>query len=220
MQGGQGVKVLVARPGDAEAILDIYNHYVVNSCATFEVEPVSVIDRCAWFEEHSGPGRYRLVVAAGAGGKILGWASTSRFRPRAGYDTTVEASVYCRPETQGQGLGSLLYRRLFHLISREDLERIVAGVALPNPSSVRLHERFGFRPVGVFSSIGRKFGRFIDVAWFERPLRWPPSPAFSALAACSAVPCPPRAMASTSRRAHQALPLRSTPTGSQAAQEP
>jgi phosphinothricin acetyltransferase len=165
---------LSIRPGrrrDLIQVVDVYNHYVAHSPATFEVTPVTASDRVDWMRQHSAGGRYRLWVAVEASGRIVGWATSSPFRPRAAYATTVETSVYCRPECQGQGVGTRLYAALFESIQGEDIERAVAGVALPNPASLRLHRRFGFRRVGTFHRVGRKFGRYWDVAWFERPLR-------------------------------------------------
>jgi len=158
-------------PGDLAPVLEVYNHYVTESAATFEVVPVTPSDRAAWFREHLEGKRYRLWVAAGAGGTVLGWATSSPFRPRAAYGTTVESSVYVRPGSGGQGIGSRLYEALFQSLQDEDIERIVAGVTVPNRASVRLHRRFGFRRVGTFHRVGRKFDRFWDVTWFERPLR-------------------------------------------------
>ena len=161
---------------DLRGIVEVYNHYVTHSPATFEVTPVSVEERSGWFAEHTVGGPHRLLVASTPGGTIQGWASTSTFRPRAAYGTTVESSVYCRPEALGKGLGSRLYASLFDSIRGERVERIVAGVTLPNEASVALHERFGFRQVGVFTRVGWKLGRFWDVAWFERPLTVPLRP--------------------------------------------
>jgi len=79
--------------------------------------------------------------------------------------------VYCHPDAVGRGCGSALYAALFYSLSGEDVEMIVAGISLPNPASIALHERFGFRHVGVFHAVGRKFDQYWDVAWFERPLR-------------------------------------------------
>ena len=110
-------------------------------------------------------------MAADPDGTLLGYATTSRWRPKAAYDTTVESSVYCRPDVVGRGIGSALYSALFESLAGEDIHRIVAGVSQPNPASVALHLRFGFRQVGVFSNVGRKFGEYWDVAWFERPLK-------------------------------------------------
>lgn len=153
---------------DLPALTAIYNHYVLHTAITFDVAPLAPDERRPWFREHAPTGRYRLIVAEEPEG-VLGYASTSRWRPKPAYDSTVESSVYCRQDANGRGVGSLLYRALFDIIAREDVHRIVAGVALPNPASVALHERFGFRRVGVFAAVGRKFDRFWDVAWFERP---------------------------------------------------
>jgi phosphinothricin acetyltransferase len=155
---------------DLPALTAIYNHYVVHTAITFDLQPFAPEQRRPWFDDHAAAGRHRLLVAAGADGSCLGYATTSRWRPKAAYDTTVESSVYCHPEAAGRGVGSALYAALFEAIAHEDVHRIVAGISLPNAASVRLHERFGFAPVGVFHAVGRKFDRYWDVAWYERPL--------------------------------------------------
>jgi phosphinothricin acetyltransferase len=167
------MRIRPGTPDDLAAVVDLYNFYVANSPATFEVTAVTTEDRVGWLAEHSRGGPHRLLVAEEADGPLLGWATTSPFRPRAAYATTVESSVYCRPDAVGRGVGSALYRELFGAIAGEDVERVVAGVALPNPPSIALHRRFGFRHVGTFTRVGRKFGRYWDVAWFERPLSPP-----------------------------------------------
>ncbi len=165
------VRVRPARPSDLEGIVEVYNAYVTATPATFETTAVSPEGRRPWLEDHRRGGRHRIFVAESGPGLLVGWATTSPFRPRAAYDTTVESSVYCRPGWTGRGIGSRLYDRLFDAIREEDVERVVAGITLPNPGSVALHRRFGFREVGVFSRVGRKLGRYWDVAWFERPCR-------------------------------------------------
>jgi phosphinothricin acetyltransferase len=167
------VRVRPGRIRDLGAVNALYNHYVERSAVTFETVAVSASARRAWFDEHAAHGRYRFWVATDPKERVLGWATTSPFRPRAAYATTVESSVYCRPESAGKGVGSRLYEALFESIRAEDVERIVAGITLPNPASVRLHRRFGFRRVGTFHRVGRKFGTYWDVAWFERPLHLP-----------------------------------------------
>src|SRR4029077_8981150 len=102
---------------------------------------------------------------------VVGYATTSQWRPKAAYGTTVESRIYCRDDACGRGLGSALYTALFDAIKNEDVHMIVAGATMPNAASVAIHERLGFRQVGVFSAVGRKFGRFWDVAWFQRPLK-------------------------------------------------
>ncbi len=178
-----GVEVRAPEREALPGIVAIYNHYVLTTAATFDLEAVRVADREAWFHEHTAGGRHRLLVAT-RDGQLIGWSTSSPFRPRPAYATTVEVSVYCGAGETGRGVGSALYRHLFDQLRGEDIERLVAGVALPNPASVALHRRFGFSPVGVFSRVGRKFGRYWDVRWYERPLRLPdgfaPEPAASA----------------------------------------
>jgi phosphinothricin acetyltransferase len=158
-----------AAPADLVRLTEIYNHYVLTSPVTFDLQPLTVEQRTLWFLEHAATGRHRLFVAD-ENGLVVGYASTSRFRDRAAYDTTVEASIYCAPEAVRRGIGSALYRELFAAITGADINRIVAGITLPNDASVALHRSFGFVQVGVFSQNGRKFDRYWDVAWFERPL--------------------------------------------------
>jgi len=159
-----------ATPDDLPALTAIYNHYVINTTITFDLEPFAPEARRPWFDAHAASGRHRLLIAADAD-VVLGYATSSRWRPKAAYDTTVESSVYCRPDVVGRGVGTALYSALFDALAIEDVHRIVAGVSQPNPASVALHLRFGFRQVGVFSNVGRKFGQYWDVAWFERALK-------------------------------------------------
>lgn len=162
--------VRAAVAADLAALTSIYNHYVVHTAITFDVTPFAPEERRAWFDDHDARGRHRLVVAE-QDGEIVGYASTSRWRPKPAYDTTVESSIYVRPDRVGRGIGRQLYGALFDTIATEDVETIVAGVALPNSASVALHGRCGFTPVGVFRQVGRKFDRLWDVAWFQRPAR-------------------------------------------------
>lgn len=163
------LEIRAAEPRDLPALTDIYNHYIVNTPITFDLQPFTVETRRPWFEAHHAPGRHRLLVAD-EGGTLQGYATTSAFRAKAAYDTTAEVSVYCRADAVGRGIGRALYEALFAAIAGEDLHRLTAGITMPNAASVALHERFGFRPVGVFSENGRKFGRYWDVAWYERRL--------------------------------------------------
>jgi phosphinothricin acetyltransferase len=168
------LRIRATNVGDLPRLTEIYNYYVINTPITFDLEPHAVEQRKAWFEQFSTDGRYRLLVAE-QDGAVVGYAGTTRFRPKAAYDTTVETTIYCAPETMGKGVGSRLYAALFEAIAGEDIRRIVAGYCLPNPASAALHARFGFKTVGVFTENGRKFGRYWDVAWTERPLRLPSS---------------------------------------------
>jgi phosphinothricin acetyltransferase len=156
-----------ATAGHLGAINDIYNHYVAATAVTFDVEPKSMAWRREWFARFGERGRYRLLVATGEAG-ILGYTYSDRFRPRPAYEATVETSVYVAPEHVGRGVGSALALALVRELETEDVHRACAGIAMPNPASVRLHERLGYRRVGYFSEQGRKFGRYWDVSWYER----------------------------------------------------
>jgi phosphinothricin acetyltransferase len=161
-----------ARADDLAALTAIYNHYIVHTPITFDLKEYDPEQRRPWLEEHQPSGRHRLLVATDDSG-ILGYASTSRWRAKAAYDPTVETSVYVRHDAVGRGIGSTLYTALFDAIATEDVNTIVAGMTLPNDASRALHAKFGFREVGVFSRVGRKFGRYWDVGWFQRPLKLP-----------------------------------------------
>lgn len=158
-----------ARAADLPRLTDLYNHYVVHSPVTFDLEPQSLDQRAVWLAQFSEAGRHRLLVAEEAG-KMVGYAGTTRWRPKPAYDTTVETTIYCAPDSVGRGIGSRLYAALFDAVAAEDIHRIVAGFVPPNPASAALHERLGFRTVGIFSEVGYKFGRYWDVCWMERPL--------------------------------------------------
>jgi len=163
------VEVRPAAAHDLKAVNDLYNLYVRETHYTFDLEPITMDARQEWFTHYATTGRHRLLVAV-SGGRVIGYASSSRFRPKPGYDTSIETSVYLVPESVGRGAGSRLYEELFKCVEGEDLHRAYAGIALPNPASVALHERFGFKRVAHFTEQGRKFERFWDVAWYEKPL--------------------------------------------------
>jgi phosphinothricin acetyltransferase len=164
--------VTVVRPGEPEdlaALTALYNHYVTTSHVTFDVTPFTRDERREWFSHYADTGPHRLLVAEDQG-RLLGYATSGPFRPKPGYRTTVETTVYVAEDAGGRGVGSALYERLFEALAGEDLHRAYAGVAVPNLPSRALHLRFGFTSIGVFREVGTKFGRYIDVEWFERPL--------------------------------------------------
>jgi phosphinothricin acetyltransferase len=151
------------------AINDIYNHYVETAHVTFDIEPITIEARREWFANHGTSGRYRVVVALSEQA-VVGFASSSRFRPKPAYETSVETSIYLAADMIARGAGSRLYEQLFKLLEAEDVHRAYAGIALPNAASIALHERFGFKRVAHFTEQGRKFGKYWDVAWYEKPL--------------------------------------------------
>ncbi|MGW5121043.1 N-acetyltransferase family protein [Streptomyces noursei] len=168
------VQVRAGAETDLTALTDLYNHYVRETAITFDTEPFSPDQRRPWLLSHPKDGPHRLLVAQSAGegdGPLLGYATSSAFRPKGAYVTSVETTVYCAPEAGGRGVGTLLYRALFAALADEDVHRAYAGIAQPNEASVRLHARFGFRPIGTFTEVGRKFDRYWDVSWFQKDLR-------------------------------------------------
>jgi phosphinothricin acetyltransferase len=169
-----GTAEVQVRPGveeDLKALTDLYNHYVRETPITFDTEPYTPEERRPWLLSHPEDGPHRLRVAADADSQeILGYATSSPYRAKPAYATSVETTVYVAPGAGGRGIGSLLYAALFEALAGEDLHRAYAGIAQPNEASARLHTRFGFRHVGTYREVGRKFGRYWDVAWYEKPL--------------------------------------------------
>jgi phosphinothricin acetyltransferase len=161
--------VRAGRLTDVPALTEIYNHYVRTSGVTFDTTEFTVEARLEWFSHYAATGPHRLLVASD-GDDVLGYVTSSPFRPKPGYLTSVETTVYLRPGATGRGLGARLYRALFVAIAGEDLHRAYAGVALPNDASIALHKALGFRELGTYLEVGRKFDRYWDVVWFERPL--------------------------------------------------
>lgn len=161
--------IRAAVPGDLAALVQIYNHYVVETAITFDTEPVVLETRRRWMQTFESSGPHRLLAAV-QGGQAVGYAYSHAYRRKAAYATTVETSIYLAPRVVSKGLGTRLYTALFDAIAGEDLHRAVAGVTLPNAASLALHRRLGFEPCGVQTEVGRKFGRYWDVQWLERAI--------------------------------------------------
>ena len=155
--------------GDLPALLAIYNYYVRETPVTFDIEPRNLEQRRAWFDGFADTGRYQCFVAV-KDGEAVGWASSHPYKDRAADDTTIATSIYLSPEACGLGLGRRLYATLFDALKDEDIHRVFGGISLPNAASVGLHLAFGFELVGTYREVGRKFGRFWDVATYLRPM--------------------------------------------------
>ncbi|MFE0513367.1 GNAT family N-acetyltransferase [Streptomyces sp. NPDC058964] len=165
------VQVRPGIEGDLEALTDIYNHYVRETSITFDTAVLAPEERRPWLLSHPEDGPYRLMVAVDADSQeILGYATSSPYRAKPAYSTSVEVTVYVTPHAGRRGIGTVLYKALFEALADEDLHRAYAGIAQPNEASTRLHEHFGFRYVGTYREVGRKFGRYWDVAWYEKDL--------------------------------------------------
>ncbi|GHI07019.1 GCN5 family acetyltransferase [Streptomyces cellostaticus] len=162
------------RPGvekDLDALTALYNHYVRETAITFDTAVFTPEERRPWLLSHPEDGPYRLMVATEEDSQqILGYTTSSPYRPKSAYVTSVETTVYVAPDAGRRGIGTLLYDALFKALADEDVHRAYAGIAQPNQASGRLHARFGFRCVGTYREVGRKFGRYWDVSWYEKDL--------------------------------------------------
>ena len=164
------MEVRLATLGDAEAIRAIYNREVLGSTVTFDLVARSPEEQRAWIAEHSGA--YPAIVAAD-GGEVVGFGSLSRYKSRPAYSTTVEDSVYVRRDCHGRGIGKVLLAELVRLAEVHGFHAVMARIVERQESSVALHRACGFELVGAEREVGRKFGRWLDVALMQRLLSEP-----------------------------------------------
>lgn len=156
--------------GDLERLTEINNHYILNTNATFDIEPQRAQDRKPWFQRYKMTGPYQLLVAE-SDGIVVGCAYSSRYREHFAFDRTVETSIYIAPDHKARGLGSRLYEALFSRLRDESLHLAVVGIAIPNEASIALHKKFGFQEVGVFQEYAFKKGHYISSVWMQKNLK-------------------------------------------------
>lgn len=162
------VTIRQGESADLNRLVEIYNHYVTETHVTFDTTPFLVTDRIQWFNQFTAEGPYRLLVAE-SNGAILGYATSTRYKPREGYDTSVETTIYLDPGECGHGTGRQLYAALMdQLLADPAVHRAYGGIALPNDASVALHLELGFERAGSYHEVGFKFDRYWDVDWFEK----------------------------------------------------
>lgn len=154
-----------ARAADADALARIYNHYIRETIITFEEQPVDAAAMALRMDETAAASLPWLV--AEAGGAVLGYAYASKWKGRCAYRYSVESTVYLDAAKTGRGLGTPLYRALIDALRGRSLHAVIGGIALPNEASVALHEKLGFRKVAQFPEVGYKFGRWIDVGYWQ-----------------------------------------------------
>lgn len=167
------ISVRAATDQDAVPISDIYRPYVLDTAISFEMDPPSASDFASRIRSITA--NYPWLVAVEAD-SVLGYAYAGPHRSRAAYRFSVETSIYIGTAHQTRGVGRLLYEALFAKLRQGEWVHAYAGTTLPNPASVAFHERMGFRPIGVFPSVGFKFDQWHDVAWFHRPIGEDPTP--------------------------------------------
>ncbi|MDN5863851.1 MAG: N-acetyltransferase family protein [Gammaproteobacteria bacterium] len=158
-----------AQEGDAADISVIYNAYVLETCATFETEPVESVDMAKRIAKTLSSSLPWLVAALS--GRAIGYACTSKWKGRCAYRYSVETTVYLEREHVGKGLGRQLYTALIDALRETSVHTAIGGIALPNPASVRLHESLGFRKVAHFEQVGFKQNRWVDVGYWQLLLK-------------------------------------------------
>jgi phosphinothricin acetyltransferase len=160
------VHVRAASVDDAASIAEIYRPIVEQTIISFE-EIAPDADEMRKRIEMTTAAAYPWLVACDRD-DVLGYAYAGRHRERAGYRYSVDVSIYVSGRARRSGIGTALYTRLFDLLAAHGFHRAFAGVTLPNDASVALHRRFGFSEVGIYREAGYKFGRWLDVMWFQR----------------------------------------------------
>ena len=160
--------IRAATSADAARICTINNHYIATTTISFEEEPVTPADMAQRLADVAAANLPWLVLLEDD--KLIGYAYATKWRVRAAYRYAVESSVYLDPDHAGKGAGTMLYEALLAELRRRGLHLVIGGIAQPNEASVRLHERLGFTKVAHFSEVGLKFGRWIDVGYWQLKL--------------------------------------------------
>jgi len=157
--------IRAAKLSDLGAITDIYNEAILKTVATFDTETKTLEEQESWFAEH-GP-KYPMIVAE-QDGRIVGWASLSRWSDRCAYSDTAEGSLYVKEEYQGKGIGRKLLEAIIRAGQKAGLHTVVARITGGNEASIHLCESVGFEHIGVMKEVGRKFGKLLDVNLMQK----------------------------------------------------
>ena len=159
---------------DLPQLAELYNHYILTSPATFDTEPHTVETKRLWFASYSDSGPYRVMVAVEPDGRIVGHSYSSTLYSKAAYNSSVATSVYLLPGEVGRGLGTRLWNSLYdELLKVDELHQLFALITLPNEASIALTESRGYTHAGTWKEAGRKFDRYWDVGFWQRPMRLP-----------------------------------------------
>tara|TARA_B100000963_G_scaffold345326_1_gene349309 strand:- start:868 stop:1347 length:480 start_codon:yes stop_codon:yes gene_type:complete len=152
-----------ANSKDAKAIASIYNHYISNTTISFEEKPVNenIVTQRIYSNEKNKWWIYESEE------ELLGYAYSTKWKPRSAYRYTVESSIYLKQNNFRNGIGTALYIKLLESLKKEGFRRVLAGISLPNDSSVLFHENFGFKKVGQLEAVGYKFKKWIDIGYWE-----------------------------------------------------
>ena len=162
------MKIRLARATDAAAVQAIYGPVVENTAITFEV----VVPSLAEIEERiTSTLQHWPWLVATENDVVIGYAYSYRHRERSGYQWTADISCYIHEDWQGKRVGTALYQQLFTLLTKQGYCNVCAGIALPNPGSVKLHEGMGMYHIGTYRHVGYKLGTWPDVGWWQGDLQ-------------------------------------------------
>ena len=152
---------------DAQALLNIYNYYVLHSVVTFDVVPLTMAMFMNKLNRINAD--YPFIVYE-ENNEILGYAYGSRFRPKPAYDYAVESTVYVKHDCHGKQIGTKLYAALLKQLKAMDLHTVLGVLTIPNDASIKLHEKFGFKQVAVLQEVGLKFGEWQNIGIWQLKL--------------------------------------------------
>lgn len=159
------LRIRRALEADANCIREIYNWYILNAITTFETAEITLDEMKQRIGEKLD--KYDWLVGE-FDRKVVGYAYYGPFRPRAAYAHTAESTVYVSRDNTGRGFGKRIYCELIRSARGKGFREVIGVIALPNPASIALHRSLGFREAGVLRAVGNKFGKYIDVALWQR----------------------------------------------------
>jgi phosphinothricin acetyltransferase len=162
------VAVRFAVAADMAAVCDLINHYIATTTINFHTSPLTTEEWVADWEQHHA--RYPWLVATRRE-RVVGVAYAAPWKTRVAYGWSAEVTVYVAPDCARQGVGRLLYERLFEVLDGQGYHTQLAVIALPNDPSIAMHEAFGFRHVGTLREVGHKHGSWRDVGFWQRCAR-------------------------------------------------
>lgn len=159
----------------AEAILAILNEAIVNSTALYDYQPRTHDSMVGWFETKRAKG-FPVIGIEDSAGTLLGFGSYGTFRAWPAYKYTVEHSLYVHTAHRGQGVGTILLRKLIAAARKNEFHAMIGGIDAKNTGSIALHKKFGFSHAGTLPQVGFKFGTWLDLAFYQRLLDTPAHP--------------------------------------------
>lgn len=159
----------------AHAILDIFNDAILNSTALYDYKSRTIENMVSWFQTKKQNG-FPVIGMINPAGKLVGFASYGTFRAWPAYKYSVEHSVYVHQDYRGQGIAIELMKALINAAQHNDVHTMIGGIDATNISSIRLHEKLGFVHTGTLPQVGFKFGRWLDLAFYQILLRTPEQP--------------------------------------------